>query len=63
MLAGEGLGFGKFGECFEGGSEQEADAQAGLLCGGTQKSVVTNTSEAFGKSVEEPAPDEFVRRE
>ena len=48
VLAAEGLWFGKFGDGFALGSEEESDAQTGLFGSGTQEAVVPDTGKTFG---------------
>lgn len=61
--AGVWLGLGKFGFRFGIDAEMEADGLQGAARSRAHEAVVTHASKAFGKDVDQPTADEFVRCE
>ncbi len=62
-LAGEGFGGRKLGSGLTEFAQQKTDMEPAFAGGGGEKSIVADPGEAFGKDVDEPAPDELVRME
>jgi hypothetical protein len=61
VVAGEGFGFGEGDDGFGTLSEVVAHAMPGFFGGAGLEAVMTDSGKSFGKDVEEPAPDKFVR--
>lgn len=55
------FGLGKFRLRFGIGSEMKSYGLQGAARSGTHEAVVTHTCETFGKYVDQPTADEFLR--
>jgi hypothetical protein len=59
--AGVWLGLGKFRLRFGIGSKMKAYGLQGAACSGAHEADVTHACKAFGKDVDQPTADEFMR--